>query len=219
MHVIIHAHKPVTLAMTSADEWNEAVRHPEAMANLEYRCLQEHVVDTIYECHLPSDRPMVLVLHDERSADRAILLQGIAGVVGKTAARQFVSPNDVRISYHSWQCVQNCLEPEYGWFCLVKEKYDLTPSPKLYSVLTPQYDGQRVWIKIKAGAPITIAVLPSKVADEAYDRPETIPSALSQTTCKQRGVQSIEFGCRINRADGPQSLIVLLESPENADNQ
>jgi hypothetical protein len=213
MHVIVHAYKPVTVAMAWADAWDDMVRHPDAVANLEYRCLHEHVVDMAYECHLPSDRPMVLLLRDERPAGQAVLLQGIAGVVGKPAARQFISPNDVRITYHSWQCVENCLEPEYRWVRLVKEKYDLTSSPKLYSVLTPQYDGQRVWMKIKAAAPITIAVLPSKVADEAYDKPETLASALSQTTCKQRGVQFMEFECRINLADGPQSLIVLPESP------
>jgi len=43
---------------------------------------------------------MVLLLHDERPTDRAVLLQGIAAVVGKPAARQFISPNDVRITYH-----------------------------------------------------------------------------------------------------------------------
>lgn len=213
MHVIIHAYKPVTVAMTWADAWHDIERHPDAVANLEFRCLREHVVDMVYECHIPSDRPMVILLRDERPADRAVLLQGIAAVVGKPVARQFVSPNDVRITYHSWACVENCLEPEYQWFRVVKEKYELTPSPKLYSVLTPQYDGQRVWMKIKAGAPITVAVLPSKVADEAYDKPETLATALSQTTCKQRGVQSMEFDCNINREDGPQSLIVLPEQP------
>jgi hypothetical protein len=109
--------------------------------------------------------------------------------------------------------VQNCVQPEYQWFRVVKEKYDLTPAAKLYSVLTPEYDGQRMWVKIKAGAPMTVAVLPSKTADQVYDKPETLASALSQTACKQRGVQSMEFECKINRADGPQSLIVLSESP------
>ena len=212
MHVLIHARQPVTLAMTWAHEWNDALLHPETLGNLEYRCVREHVVDTTYECHLPSDRPMVLVLHDERTPDRAIL-QGIGAIMGRVGARQLVSPNEVQITYHSWQCVQNCVQPEYQWFRVVKEKYDITPAPKLYSVLTPEYDGQRMWVKIKAGAPMTVAVLPSKTADQVYDKPETLASALSQTVCKQRGVQSMEFECRINRADGPQSLIVLPESP------
>jgi hypothetical protein len=213
MHVIIHTYKPVTVAMTWADAWQDAQRHPDAMANLEFRCLREHVVDMVYECHLPSDRPMVLLLRDERPPGRAVVLEAIAAAVGKPAARQFISPNDVRVTFHNWACVENCLEPEYQWIRVVKEKYELTSSPKLYSVLTPQYDGQRVWMKVKAKAPVTIAVLPSKAADEAYDKPESLAAALSQTTCKQRGVQTMEFECRINLADGPQSLIVLPESP------
>jgi len=154
----------------------------------------------------------VLVLHDERTPDRAVM-EGIGAIIGRVGARQMLSPNQVQITYHSWECVQNCVQPEYQWTRVVKEKYDLTPAPKLYSVLTPEYDGQRMWVKIKAGAPITVAVLPSKAADQVYDKPETLASALSQTACKQRGVQSMEFECKINRADGPQSLIVLLESP------
>lgn len=212
MHVLIHAKRPVTLAMTWAHEWNEAQSHPETFGNLEYRCMREHVLDTTYECHLPSDRPMVLVIHDERTPDRAIL-QGIGVLVGRVGARQLVSPNDVQITYHRWECVQNCVQPEYQWVRVVKEKYNLTPAPKLYTVLTPEYDGQRMWMKIKAGAPITVAVLPSKMADQVYDQPDTLASALSQTACKQRGVQSMEFECKINRADGPQSLIVFQELP------
>jgi hypothetical protein len=83
---------------------------------------------------------------------------------------------------------------------------------KLYT-LTPDYDGQRVWVKIKAQVPMTLAILPSKAADEAYDKPETLSSAIGQTACKQRGVQKMEFECKVNRSDGPQSLIALPESP------
>jgi hypothetical protein len=210
MHVVIHAKQPVTLAMTWAGEWNDALLHPEKLGNLEYRCLRQHVVDTTYECHLPSARPMVLVLHDERTLDGAIL-RGIGAIVGGVGAKGLISPNDVQVTYHSWQCVQNCVQPEYRWMRVVKEKYELSAAPRLYSVLTPEYDSQRMWMKIKAGAPVTIAVLPSKVADQVYDNPATMASALSQTVCKQRGVQSMEFECKTNRADGPQSLIVLQE--------
>ena len=212
IHVIIHARQPLTLAMAGAREWNEAQVHPETLGNLEYRCVREHVVDTTYECHLPPERAMVLVLHDERTADRAIF-QGIGAIVGKASAKQLVAPNEVQITYHSWQCMQNCVQPEYRWFRAVKEKYDLTSAPKLYSVVTPEYDGQRMWVKIKAQVPMTIAVLSAKIADQAYDKPETLSWALSQTACKQRGVQSMEFECKVDRADGPQSLIILPDSP------
>jgi len=211
MHVIIHAKQPVTVMMTGAREWNDALLHPETLGGLDYRCVREHVVDTTYECHLPPSRPMVLVLHDERTPDRAFI-QGIGAIVGKVSARHLVSPNDVQITYHSWSCIQNCVQPEYQWTLLAKEKYDVSSAPKLYSV-TPDYDGQRMWVKIKAKVPLTLAILPSKAADEAYDKPEALSSALAQTTCKQRGVQAMEFECKINPADGPQSLIVLSESP------
>jgi hypothetical protein len=211
MHVIIHARQPVTLAMTWAREWNEAQLHPETLGGLEYRCVREHVVDTTYECHLPPSSAMVLVLHDERTPDRAIM-QGIGAIVGRVGARRLISPNDVQITYHSWSCVANCIQPEYQWSLLAKEKYDVSTSAKLYSV-TPEYDGQRMWVKIKAQVPMTLAILPARTADAAYDRPDTLSSALAQTTCKQRGVQKMEFECKMNRSEGPQALIAVPESP------
>ncbi len=211
MHVIIHAKQPVTLAMTWAREWNEAQLHPETMGSLEYRCVREHVVDTTYECHLPPSSVMVLVVHDERTPDRAIV-QGIGAIVGRAGGRRLISPNDVQITYHSWSCVANCIQPEYQWTLLAKEKYDVSGSAKLYSV-TPAYDGQRMWVKVKAQVPMTLAILPAKLADDAYDKPETLPSALAQTACKQRGVQKMEFECKLNRGEGPQALIALPESP------
>jgi len=55
---------------------------------------------------------------------------------------------------------------------------------------------------------MTIAVLPSKFADQIYDKPDTMSSALSNTSCKQRGVQSLTFDCHFNLTDGPQSLVI-----------
>jgi len=211
MHVIIHAKQPVTVMMAWAREWNDAQLHPETLGSLEYRCVREHVVDTTYECHMPPNRPMILVLRDERTADRAIV-QGIGAIIGRGGARRLVSPNDVQITYHSWSCVQNCVQPEYKWTLLAKEKYDVSGAPRLYSV-TPEYDGQRMWVKIKAQVPMTLAILPSKAADEAYEKPESLSSALSQSACKQRGVQTMEFECKVNLADGPQSLLALPELP------
>jgi hypothetical protein len=208
MHVIIEAKRPVTLAMTGAEEWNAAQTHPETWGNLEYRCLREHVTSTTYECHLPPNRPMVLVIHDERTPDRAIV-QGIGAILGKSGARAFVSPNDVKITYHSWSCVANCVQPEFDWVRLVKEKYELTAVPKLYSIVTAEQDGQKLWMKIKAPVPMTLAVLPAALADQVYDKPDQLGSALAQTSCKQRGVQSMEFDCLFKQADGPQSLLVV----------
>jgi hypothetical protein len=150
---------------------------------------------------------MVLLIRDERTTDRAVLT-GIGVVLGRTA-RQFISPNDVRVTYYSWTCVQNCIQPEFQWFSLVREKYELTTVPKIYSLLTPERDGQQVNVRIKAPVPMTIALLPSDLADQVYDNPGALSSLLSKTSCKQRGVQSLSFDCTVNLADGRQSLVVV----------
>jgi len=207
MHLIIQAKRPVTLAMVDTEGWNAAQRNPEAWANLEFRCMREHVSSTTYECHLPPGQAMTLVIHDERSPDRAAL-EGIGAILTRGASRVFLSPNDVQITYHSWSCVANCLQPEFHWVRLVQEKYKLSGVPKLYSILTPEQDGQKLWMKIKAPVPMTLAVLPSATADQVYDKPDQLGSVLAQTSCKQRGVQTMEFDCLFNLADGPQSLLI-----------
>jgi hypothetical protein len=212
IHVDIDARQPVTIAMTWADEWNAAIQanpmeQPEAVAHLALRCVQEHVMKTTYECHLPSDRPMVLTIRDERMPNRAIL-SGIGAIVNH-GARRFISPNDVHIQYYSWTCVEYCIQPEFQWFRLVKEKYEVTPTAKVYSLLTPDHDGQELNVKMKAPVPVTIAVIPSRLADQVYDKTETLGSALNQTACKQRGVQSLSFQCKFNLSDGPQSIMVI----------
>ena len=207
MHVDIQAKRPVTIAMAFASDWNAWTQHPESQTDLELRCVREHVTSTTYECHMPPNRPMVLLIRDERTADRAVLT-GIGVVLGR-GVRQFIAPNDVTVSYYSWTCVQNCIQPEFQWFSLVREKYELTSVPKIYSILTPERDGQQVNVRIKAPVPMTVALLPSDLADQVYDNPGALSSALSKTSCKQRGVQSLSFDCTVNLADGRQSLVVV----------
>ena len=209
IHVDIHSKLPVTIALAASDEWNAATQHPGSIPHLELTCMREHVVNTTYECHLPNDRPMVLLVRDERAPDRAVM-QSIVAVIGR-GARQFVSPNDLKITYYRWDCVQNCIQPEFAWSLLVKEKYELSTAPKVYSLLSPERDGQPVWIRIKAPVPMTVALLPSEVADKIYDDPSSLASALASTQCKQRGVQSLSFDCKVNLQDGRQSLVVVPE--------
>jgi len=94
----------------------------------------------------------------------------------------------------------------------VKEKYEVTSVPKIYNLLTPERDGQQVSVKIKAPFPMTIALVPQQFADQLHDNPGTLSTALAQTSCKQRGVQSLSFDCTFNQADGPQAMIVLTDS-------
>ena len=70
IHVVIEARQPVTVAMTWADDWSNATKHPERMYELDFLCVREHVVNTLYQCHLPSARPMILLVRDERSRTR-----------------------------------------------------------------------------------------------------------------------------------------------------
>jgi hypothetical protein len=210
IHVDIQAKLPVTIAMAASDEWNAATQHPGPIPNLDLICVREHVVNTTYECHLPTSRPMVLLVRDERAPDRAVV-QGIVAVLGH-GIKRFVSPNDISITYYGWDCVQNCIQPEFQWNLLVKEKYELSATPKVYSLLNPERDDQPVWIRIKAPVPMTVALLPSEVADKIYDDPSGLSSALASTSCKQRGVQTLSFDCKVSLGDGRQSLVVIPEA-------
>src|ERR1700676_632779 len=213
LHVDIQSTLPITIALAPNDEWTGALQTPGVAPRLEMFCMREHVVNTTYECHLPNDRPMVLLVRDERRPDRAVM-QGI-GAVMNHGMRRFVSPNDLKITYYRWDCVQNCIQPEFRWSVLLKEKYELSSAPKVYSLVSPERDGRPVWIRVKAPVPMTIALLPTDVADKIYDDPSTLARALESTSCKQRGVQSLSFSCKVNLADGRQPLVAVPEARGN----
>ena len=238
-HVDIKAQKPVTVFMTPEADWNLALQHPETIGNLRQVCLREHVVDTTYVCELPVE-PLTLVIRDERFspetpvfAGLGVVLNtmqatpnntanaistGIAAVVNSTrqsfSSRAFKDPNDVHIQYYRWDCVQNCIQPEFRWMEQVKEKYQLTSFLKVYGGFQPDHDGELVSIKIKAPMPMLVAMVPSSVANQLHARPEMLEPALEKNSCQQRGVESLEFQCTFNLADGPQSLVVGPEAGE-----
>jgi hypothetical protein len=236
-HVDIKAEKPVTIFMTPAEDWNQALQHPEAIVNVRQVCLREHVVETTYVCDMPVE-PMTLVIRDERnSPDQAVFAglgavldpnnkaeravgEGIAAVfTGQgSVTRRFKAPNDVRIQYYRWDCVENCIQPEVQWTRQVKEKYELTSFLKVYGGFKPDHDGEQVSIKIKSPVPMVVAMLPSQVADQLHARPEMFESALEKNACQQRGVQSLQFECTFNLGDGPQSLIVVPEATASVPN-
>jgi hypothetical protein len=207
MHVQIEARYPVTVAMAWADEWNNAMQHPDAPMNLSFICVKEHVMSTIYECHLPAERPMIIVFRDERKPEKPVV-STIGAILGP-GVRQFISPNDLHIQYYAWNCVDNCILPEFHWRRIVNEKYDVTQAPKAYSLMTPDHDGQELSVKIKSPIPLTVAILPSHLADQFYDRSISLTEALDKTECKERGVQKLGFNCTFNVANGPQTLLVL----------
>lgn len=207
MHVGIDSRFPVTVAMTWADAFNTAMQHPEAPLNLDFLCVTEHVTSTVYECHLPSERPMIITFRDERKPEKPVV--SAIGVILGPGVRQFMSPNDLHIQYYSWTCVNNCVQPEFNWRGILNEKYQLTPAPKVYSLMTPDHDGQELSVKIKSPIPLTVALLPSHLADQVYDKTVSLTDALDQTGCKERGVQSMSFNCTFNISNGPQTLFIV----------
>ena len=130
---------------------------------------------------------------------------------GSSAPRQFKAPNDVHIQYYRWTCIANCNPPEFQWIQQAKEKYDLTPFLKVYGGYVPERDAEVISIKIKAPAPMLVAVVPSSIANQLHGKPEMLEPALEKNSCQQRGVQQQTFQCTFNVADGPQSLIVMPE--------
>ena len=200
MHVQIDSRYPVTVAMTWADEWNAAMQ-PGAPGSFSFLCVKEHVTSTIYECHLPSERPMIITFRDERRPERPVV-STIGAILGP-GARPFFSPNNLHIQYYE------CIQPEFHWRRILDEKYQITPAPKVYSLMTPDHDGQELSVKIKSPIPLTVALLPSHLADQVYDKSVTLAEALNQTGCKERGVQSMSFNCSFNVANGTQTLLIL----------
>jgi hypothetical protein len=175
--------------------------------NFSFLCIKEHVTSAIYECHLPSERPMIITFRDERRPEKPVV-STIGAILGP-GARQFISPNNLHIQYYSWNCVDNCILPCFEWRRILNEKYDVTPVPKVYSLMTPDHDDQKLSVKIKSPIPLTVALLPSHLADQVYDKTVSLTDALDQTGCKERGVQSMSFNCAFNVANGPQTLFIL----------
>jgi hypothetical protein len=213
MHVDIQAKHPLTVAMVTQQQWNAVVGH-DLGGRLDFHCLREHIVSTTFSCELPPSQPMVLVMRDERQASAVV--RGVGAILnGATGAKQFLSPNDVLVTYYRWACVSNCEEPHFQWTSLVKEKYEITAAPKIYSLLTPEWDGQQISVQIKSGLPLMVALVPAPYADLAYSDPASFQQTLANSACKQRGVQKLTFECTVNLADGQQSLVLMPEPGGN----
>lgn len=226
-HVNIKAERPVTVFMTFVDDWNQALQHAETIPNLKQFCLAEHVVETTYICDMPPGA-FILVIRDERNNPDAAVFAGLGAVLNPndktdraiatgiatvftgegSATRRFKDPNDLHIQYYNWNCVENCIQPAFQWTQQVKEKYEVTSFLKVYGGFQPDHDGEQISIKIKSPVPMVVAMVPSQVADQLHAQPDALESALQKNSCQQRGVQSLEFQCKFNLADGPQSLIV-----------
>lgn len=212
VHVDIETQEPVTVEMAPTEEWSEALRHPELLPRVTFRCVREHVTKTTYICDVAPGHPMTLVLRDERdSAHTAVTAFG-ATFNDHGTVREFVSPNDIHIQYYRWACVQNCNPPRYQWMSELKETYDLTSAPKIYDGITPERDGEPFSVKMNSPVPMIIAIVPSRLADELRENPDSLDSALDKRPCIEKSVRSTAFECTFDLADGPQSFIAVPEA-------
>lgn len=241
MQVYIESRYPITVAMIDPPTWADATERPSPaknISNIQYSCVQQHLMTSMYTCHMGGFWPQVLVIRDERDAGREhgdgnggqnrnnasanaaphVVPVSAGASLSGNLARQFTAPNDVRIQYYSWNCVEACDQPDFGWVRQVKEKYELTKVLKLYGGLVADHDGAQVSIKVKSPVPMAVAVLPAQVAGQLYGKPDTFELAVATSSCQQRGVQDSTFQCTFNLADGAQSLVLLPEAGANIPN-
>jgi len=214
VHVDIEAQDRVTAEMAPSEEWSEAMRHPELLARVNFRCIREHVTKVTYVCDVAPGRPMTLVFRDERDADRTAITGFGQSSSNHGTLRQFLAPNDIHIQYYRWSCVEHCNPPEYQWVAELKETYDLNSRLKVYDGIRAERDGEPFSVKVTSPLPVTVAIVPSRAADELRAKPDSLDSALDGRTCMERSVRSAAFECTFDVADGPQSLVAVVV-PEN----
>jgi hypothetical protein len=154
---------------------------------------------------------MTLVLRDERNSDRTTVTGFAETPTDHGTVREVLSPNDIHIQYYRWACVENCNPPKYQWIAELKEAYDLTAPLKVYDGLAAERDGEPFSVKVTSPIPMTVAILPSRAADELRANPDTLDSALDGRPCMERSARSAAFECTFDVADGPQSLVAVPE--------
>jgi hypothetical protein len=230
MHVDIKAQQPVTIFMAGAEEWSYALQHPGAMVTLHQVCPRTHVTETTFTCFITE--PMTLVVQDERASTGKAVFAGLGAALDQTdnhatrvasvglsallaggspAKRHFVAPNDVHVQYYRWDCLENCIQPEFQWVRVAREQYKLTPYMKIYGGYAPDLDGEQISVFIKSPVPMIVALVPSSVADQLHENRQALENELDKDSCQQRAVQKLRFQCTLNVADGPQSLVVVPE--------
>jgi len=211
VHVDIEAQEPVTVQMAPAEQWSEAIRHPELFPRITFRCVREHVTKATYVCDVAPRRPMTLVIRDERNSERTAVTAFSASLNDHGTVREFLSPNDIHIQYYRWACVENCNPPRYQWISELKESYEPTSELKIYDGITAERDGEPFSVKVNSPVPMTIAILPSRLADELREKTDHLDAVLGNRSCMEKSVRTAAFECTFDIADGPQSFIAVPE--------
>ena len=209
----VAARQPVSVGVVRLEDWNQAIRNPNQISRLDYACLTEGVTRISFSCNFyASDVSRVVVVRDARSTERPIV-SGIAAPFVRFGMNELFA-NDVRITTFHWQCMSNCDlpdPPQFAWVDLRREKYEITPAFKSYGPFVPERADDQMRIRVKAQVPMTVAVVPSNLADELYAHRERAREILSRSTCKQYGIQSSSFDCTFQKDDGALQVVLLPE--------
>src|SRR5690349_5183385 len=212
VHVDIDAQDAVTVEMAPAEQWSEAIRHPELLPRVTFRCVREHVTKATYVCDVAPGHPMTLVVRDERTNERTAVTALGTQLNDHGTVREFLSPNDIRIQYYRWACVENCNPPKYQWVSELKETYELTPEAKVYDGIAAERDGESFSVRVNSPVPMTVALVPSQVAQELRLKLDNVGSELNNRACMEKSVRSTAFECTLDLSDGPQSFIAVPEA-------
>jgi hypothetical protein len=214
--------KPVFVGVVPEAAWNYVVQNPQTVAQLQYFCLKENVLQIEYDCPGLNtfDSPFVVVIHDltDPNAQLGRILLGGLGLYlhSKTmverATTEGSTNNDVSISNYLWKCVQNCDLPVFAWREVVKEKFPIMGVTKSYGPFTPERNGDVMRISLNSPVPLAFATVSPEEAAMLREKPELFNSVAAKSRCQQRAVQKMNVTCTFSVSDGPQEIVVL---PEN----
>ncbi len=221
----LHAAKPVFVGVVPQEAWNYVVQNPQTVAQLQYFCLKENVLQIEYDCPgLNSfNSPFVVVIHDltdpNAQLGRAFLLGGLglyahSKKLIEQAAAEGVKPtdNDVSVTNYSWKCAQNCDLPVFAWREVVKEKFPILRVTKSYGPFTPERNGDVMRISLNSPVAMAFAAVSPEEAAGLRMNPEGFNSVAAKSKCQQRAAQKMNVTCTFSVSDGPQEIVLLPES-------
>ena len=221
----LHTAKPVFVGVVPEQTWNYVVQNPQTVAQLQYFCLKENVLQIDYSCEGLNafDSPFVVIIHDltdpNAQLGRAFLLGGLglyahSKKLIEQAAAEGVKPadSDVSIINYSWKCVQNCDPPVFRWREVVKEKFPIMRVTKSYGPFNPERNGDVMRISLNSPVPMAFAAVSPEEAANLRANPESFNSVAAKSKCQQRAVQKMNVTCTLSLADGPQEIVLLPES-------
>src|SRR5229473_6754688 len=218
----LHSAKPVFLGVVPQGSWNYVVQNPQTVAQLQYFCLKENVLQIEYDCPGLNtfDSPFVVVVHDltNPNAQLGQILLGGLGLYLRSkklveqAASSGPTSNDVSITNYAWKCVQNCDLPVFRWREVVKEKFPIMRVTKSYGPFKPERDGDVMRISLNSPVPMAFATVSPEEAANLRANPEGLNSAIAKSKCQQRAVQKMNVTCSFSISDGPQEIVLLPES-------